>query len=229
MNLQIRPKLILRVLLLIISILLCAHVLGILSEFALGHNNVYGLIPLFDFDIENNIPTLYSSLSLLFASVLLWFIAKFRKSSEKPFILWFGLAIIFTCLSIDEAVCLHELLTEPLRNSLQLDGIFYYAWVIPYGIGVILIALVYFRFLLSLPNKIRQLFITAAATFVTGAMGMELLGGLFASKHGDQQLPYKLITTAEELLEMLGTAIFIYALLTYLVIERMSFSFRAEE
>ena len=45
-----------------------------------------------------------------------------------------------------------------------------------------------------------------------GAIGFELIGGLQADVHGSKNLTYALITTTEELLEMLGIALFIYAL-----------------
>ena len=75
----------------------------------------------------------------------------------------------------------------------------------------------YAKFLLDLPSRTRVLFISSGILFVTGAIGFELIGGWYADKHGTGNITYALITTCEELLEMLGIALFIYTLLKYIV------------
>ncbi len=68
----------------------------------MGFDSVRGLIPLFDFRTEMNIPTLYSSFALIICSILLWFISIKHYKAGSSHIPWFGLAILFVFLSVDE-------------------------------------------------------------------------------------------------------------------------------
>lgn len=216
MNIEIYPIIVFKKLLYLILTLLCANILGIISKLYLGHNRVYGLIPLFDFNIEKNIPTLYSSFSLIVASILLWFISSSQRRMSLPYIPWLGLAIIFLFLSIDEFASIHERFTVPVRESLNTSGLLFYAWVIPYGVGLAVFLIVYFKFLINLPKRIMFLFIISGSIFVAGAVGFELLGGRQSEIYGNTNLTYALYYTCEEFCEMLGIVVFIYSLLMYI-------------
>lgn len=202
----------------IIIFLVLAHIAVQFSTFYLGHNHVFGIVPLFDLDKEKNIPTLYSSVSILFCSFLLAIIAFARKKNGKhDFHYWIGLAVIFLFLSFDEFTSIHERLIRPLRSALNTSGFFYFAWVIPYGISVIIFLLLYLRFMINLPARIRLLFILAGLIFISGAIGLELVGGYYCElKEEQRDLTYVIITTFEETLEMVGILIFIYALMLYI-------------
>jgi len=56
----------------------------------------------------------------------------------------------------------------------------------------------------------------AAATYLGGALGVEMLGGRYASLYGTKTLAYSLLVAVEEGLEMAGSVLFIDALLDYL-------------
>jgi hypothetical protein len=75
------PKSITRLLLAIIFFLFLASAAS-LAFMAMGYNTAFGLVPLFHFDLEFNIPSLYSTLAILFCSALLRFIS-FRKASAR--------------------------------------------------------------------------------------------------------------------------------------------------
>ena len=184
--------------------------------FYYDYDYAYGLIPLFDFNNEHNIPTIYSSFALLLCSILLAFIALVHKRSNSSYVPWVVMSIIFLYISVDEAALIHELLNTPLRETLKTSGLFFYAWVIPYGIAFMVFVIAYFKFLMRLPKRIRNLFIISGATFVVGAIGFELLGGRQADLYGPVNLAYHIYYTCEEFLEMLGIAIFLYALLLYI-------------
>jgi hypothetical protein len=89
---------------------------------------------------------------------------------------------------------------------------FHPAWLIPASILLIVFLGAYLRFVLALPLGLRRSMITAGVIYIAGAVGMELVGGVYASTNGFRTLPYALITTVEEVLEMLGIVLLIHAL-----------------
>lgn len=60
------------------------------------------------------------------------------------------------------------------------------------------------------------LFISSGAIFITGAIGFETLSGI-QEKMNSENIVYGILYTFEELFEMLGIVLFIYALLCYIV------------
>ena len=179
MQIRILPRKVLSMTLLIISVLLSAQLLGMLFTYFLGHDYIYGLIPLFDFD--------------------------------------------------DELFQVHEALILPLREKFSLSGVFYFAWVIPYGIAAVLIAIAFLRFIVSLPRKTARLIVLSGATYVSGALGFEMLGGFAASSFGESAAIYAMAATIEELLEMIGIALFIYSLLSYMSTYMSSLQFEFQD
>jgi hypothetical protein len=195
-----------------------AHLAGQISTFALGHSYLFGLVPLFDVGREANVPTLYSSLALLFCATLLALIAYASKHrGQRNAIYWLGLAVIFLLLAVDETAALHERLIEPVRTALNLSGYLYFAWVVPAGLALIAFLLAFAKFIIQLPGRTRFLFILAGAIYVTGAIGFELLGAQQFEIYGHAKtVPYAILVTIEELLEMMGVVVFIHALMTYI-------------
>jgi len=216
MNISISPKGISQFLLAIVSFLLIAHLTVIFIKVFTGHEILLGLIPLFDIGAEKNIPTFYSAIAIIISSALLWVIALKHKKSGLPYFYWVGLACIFLFLSFDEIASIHERLMEPLRVSLNTSGLLYFAWVIPYGLALIVFVLGYIPFLLRLPRKTMKLFVMSGAIYVAGAVGFELLGGKEAELHGFHSNWFYLFVIFEETLEMLGIVLFIYSLLDYI-------------
>jgi hypothetical protein len=196
-----------------------AHVL--VPEFALPsfsyfHPEDEEGIDLLDVDEEDNIPAWFSSSVLILCSVLLAVITSAAKKAYERYVLhWATMSIIFVVLSMDEAAYAHERFNEPLRSFLDTGGILYFAWVIPGGALVIVFVLAYLRFLLSLPTETRRLFVAAGALYVSGAVGLEMLGGLQADLYDESNLTYAALVTAEEFLEMTGAILFLYALMRY--------------
>lgn len=219
MIIEIIPKKILFTLLFIITFLLFANLLGIVSRIYFDHDYVYGLVDLFDFNAEQNIPTFYSAMALFFTSNLLLFISNLQRKTQNPYILWIILSIIFLFLSVDEISSIHERLNFLTRDLLGTSGFLYYAWVIPYAIVLCVFLSVYLKFLLLLPRKIMMLFLLSGAVFVSGAIGLEMVGGWQAQLHGSQGILYSILYTCEEFLEMLGIVFFIYTLLAYILIQ----------
>lgn len=224
MNIQIdfSPVRITRVFIAIVAILSIGQLLAfalntiafdseMLSE---GQESFYRL---FDFDGEANFPAFYSSVALLFSGVLLGAIVVIKRQTTKQYIWhWIILALGFVYLAIDEAAKLHEMAIKPVSEIMdfeQSQGV----WVVMALPIVILVGLFFARFLFHLPSRTRWLFIIAGGIYVLSSIGLEIVATrLFEMVYGLDDSRYLIITFFEELFEMLGIVLFIYALLSYL-------------
>lgn len=183
--------------------------------------SVYGFMHAFDLSWDGNVPTWYASSTLLLCAVLIFIIACFERARESRWTrYWFGLGWIFVFLSIDETATIHERVGSALNTispTLEgMGGLFNYTWVV-FGIfAVFIVTVLYLRFFFDLPKRSRVLFFLAAATFVGGALGVEMINAWIADSLGDRTIPYVAMTVVEEALEMIGVLIFVYALLDYM-------------
>ncbi|MCW5211422.1 hypothetical protein VU04_00745 [Desulfobulbus sp. TB] len=175
-----------------------------------------------DLDIEKNIPSFYSAFAIFLCSLMFFCLATLEKNQEGRRPYWLGLAAVFLFLSLDEALALHERLgnytKEYIRSTgiLEASGLLYFPWIIPYSILLIILGLLYFRFIFRLPRKTTVLFILSAIIFLTGAAGFDMLGGREAELHGYYSISYTVLYTIEEFLEMIGVVLLIYTLLDYI-------------
>ncbi len=166
---------------------------------------------------------------LLFSALLLGIIARASTRSDDRYSRnWSALSIAFLFFSMDEVASIHELLTKPLQ-AMGASGIFYYGWVIP-GMVVVLIFFIFnLKFFLQLPTRTKRLFSISAFLYIGGAIGAELLGGRHDEIYGTQNVTYAIITTIEEALEMIGLLVFIHALLQYMAENLLNISFAFEK
>ncbi|WP_299101090.1 hypothetical protein [uncultured Winogradskyella sp.] len=183
------------------------------------------LVKLFSVNLEANLPTYFSALVLLGDAILLAFIAYGCKALGEKFWHWLGLSAIFVFISLDEMIQIHEQFRAPMEALFNTSGLLYFAWFIPYVAVVIILGIAYFKFMMRLPKRILKLFILAGVLFVSGAVGMEMLGGMHAEVHGEETITYALMFTFEEFLEMSGAAVFFYALISYVEMKFKSIQF----
>lgn len=184
-------------------------------------------LDLFSVNAEETIPTWYSTIILFVASVLLAAIAIVKRATRDPLALyWIGLAIVFFYLSMDEGAVIHEIVADAIQVALDTTGFLYFGWQIAAAPFVVVFGLVYLRFLFLIPAKTRNLFILAGTIYIGGAVFIEAISANQYYIDGEASLRYLAIGTLEELMEMLGIEIFIYALLSYIVDMGYSFTFR---
>ncbi len=166
---------------------------------------------------EQNFPTLYSTLALLFCSALFSIIAFAKERNKNNYILhWAGLAVIFLFLFVDDFVGIHELFTARMRETLHTSGSFHYGWVIPYTVFVIAVFFAYIKFLLHLPRKTRWLLLTAGFIFAGGSIGFEMIIGYWVQSGLRWSISAAVLIFLEESFELIGVVVLIYALLSYI-------------
>jgi hypothetical protein len=188
--------------------------------------DVGGIARVFNLDSENSMPTWWACAQLVGVSLLLLLRAGLaERRAERHLLSWVLLGAGFMLMSIDEATSLHERARHFVPDPAIARGPFRFAWVIP-GIALVsTLAAVFSRFLLFLPRRRAIQFATAGAVYVGGCIVMEMVGGTIYTALGTRDaLPYVLSVHLEELLEMLGVALFASAL-----IEELSSAFGADD
>ncbi len=225
MEVKLNPKRVAMAFLWVAATLAVINSVLLFFYFYLDDDELFGLIDFFDFDIEGNIPTLYSAVAVLFCSALLALVThvNWHRPDGKRFY-WLGLTILFFLLAIDEGTAIHEEVSTLLEDYMEATGPLYFLWVVPYGIATLVLGLAYLKFVWELPKETRARFIMAGLIFLSGALGIEMLGAREADLHGYETVTYCALYTLEEMLEMLGIILFMYALLSHLAGETGRFS-----
>ena len=145
--------------------------------------------------------------TLLFACAALLAVAAFvaYRRRDRYVRHWLVLSLALLWVSVDEAAAIHEMTITPLHNALDTHGIFYFAWVIPALLLVVV---------LGVGKNTLHL---CGGHVVIGALGGDLVGGHWYEAHGDDNLTYALMTQIEENLETAGISLGIVAVLTYFI------------
>lgn len=218
----VRPWTIVRPLVYIVVVLTTLNVVSNSIRLVLQHTaNYTERFPgYFDFNTENNLPSYFSSLLHLLASAFLMVLAvqALEKATAHR---WWLLSAIFLFLGLDEATQIHERISKFIRHTLlnlfdyqasSTGGYFLYIWVVPYVIALVALTAFYAPFLFRLPSRIRNLFVLSACIFVGGAAGLEVIEGRVDLLYGNTSVYSTILYSVEEVMEMAGVILFIYAL-----------------
>jgi hypothetical protein len=174
----------------------------------------------FDLNSEANLPTWLSVVLFLICALLLAAIALHKQARREPHRYWSVLAAIFVLMSLDEGAQLHEMLGAPSGIG-DGGGLFYHSWVVVGLLVVAIVGWVFLRFLRSLPPKTMWWFVAAGSVFVFGALVLEMVEGYvvtqYSARVSELQMRGIMVATThtQEVLEMAGLVMFIYALLDY--------------
>lgn len=222
MTIRINPGTYLRWMIAVLFLLIVGHFLVILvPQFAA----VNSISRFFHMNQEQNLPTFVSVMNMLLCAALLFLIAWLSsKDDRKEVRYWWVLALIFVFLALDEFTFIHESVSNITRKTLNTEGYLFFAWVIPYGILVLVFGAFYARFLMIIPGQTSRRFIFAGVLFLMGAVGMEMISSNYAFTGGMKGIVYDLYNVCEESLEILGIILFVKALLEYLNMQWPSFS-----
>ena len=175
------------------------------------------LLGALNLDYELTLPAWFTSKLLFIAALLLCTIAVTNRTRRFQKRWWF-LALVFMTLSVDEHIALHEHLGARLHGMVMKSGAFAFgAWVAGAIPVLAVMVIAYWRFVEALPPTIRLFSISAAACYVMGAVGMEMVAGWWVEYHGTGNMLFAILVCIEETLEITGVCLWIHALSLYLV------------
>ena len=193
----------------IMSALVAIHLLAMQANFneSLGLKKAldfeYWQVAIFDLDEEESFGTWFSTAILLFASVLLFFVADcLRSAADSMYRWWTILGLGFGLMSIDEVVGLHELFNTLYENV---------PWTTAGFSLFVLIGFCFLPFLWHYRWRTSGLFMVAGVIYASGAIGIERYSGTDINSLG-----YNMLTGLEEGLEMFGVILVIYTLLDFI-------------
>lgn len=171
---------------------------------------------MFDLNGEGNVPAWYSSMLWVFAAILAVLNGAHSRQNGTGSWHWVALSGLFLLLSMDESASLHEAIGEVLATYLPSGkGFFSWSWIY-YGFALVVAsAVIFFKFLLTLPRSVFLLLLLGGAVFVGGALGIEMLSAAFSDEtvHLPSWMGWGFLFVAEEFSEMTGVIIAIAALL----------------
>jgi len=203
-------------------LLVLAHGAAMALKYYAGNDIAFGLVPLFDFYEEGNIPTYASTLNLLLTSGLLFVIARLaREAGHKDVNAWRILAAGFLFMSVDEFADLRQILSKVAKAvagaHFEAVPLLSVAWTVPVALIVVAVAIYMLPFLLRLKKVYMINFALAGAAFVFAAIGFETIeGNHVALTHGVRDVAFMLMVTAEETMEIFSILYFQYFLLRYI-------------
>lgn len=186
-------------------------------------------VRMFHLDRESNLPALFSTLLIAGCALLSWLAARTSEPELRTRFGWWVCAVVFGYLAIDEASALHESLSLPMRRSFELGGPLFFAWVVPASAFVLLFLAVQARFLFNVEPGTRSGMILAGMLYVSGALGMEMVGGWLVQANSAKHMQYVLLVLVEEGLEMAGMIVLCGTLLRHLADDAVAVSVRFRE
>ena len=214
MNIVLSRKEIVKFLIIIALLLIFIHTVILCIYYYVGDPDKFDFVRMFDLDMERNVPTLFSSLILVISGFLFYLLSRLPKEQKEGHRkYWLGLSFVFTFLSFDESAKIHEQIGDLTEEFVDTTGYLHYPWVISYGILVVILAMLYFRFFWKMESKIFWSFMGSAVMYLSGAIGFDMLGGMEAELHGTATVTYSVLYTIEESLEMFGVIYLIHILL----------------
>ena len=213
-TLRMSPRRTVRVMAVLIGVLVAASTaaIGALAVFRWPEGSLgYESVKFFWLDAEKNLPTLYQSLALGLAAVLMFVVARASpRMLPSDRTRWKVLGSIFVFLALDENLRIHETIGDTSSFSFGAAGLAIYVPVI------VLVGVCWLPLLYRVDARLRRLLLTAAVLYVGGAGGIEAASQLYAGAAGKATPLYVMLATLEETFEMAGIAVLVYALLDHL-------------
>jgi hypothetical protein len=192
-----------------------ALALGYLAYYLLGRP-FDPLARFIDLDGEANLPTWYASIQWFCVSAALWVFAErqFVRPQIRSWLL-FLLPAVFLAFSLDEVAGIHEWLgghsDAVMPNGTRADspfsktGVYFIVIGVPFVILLVGLIAAVGPYLARFPRAF-ALFSVGMATFVTGAIALDVLSNYVTA----DSLPGVAQVTIEELTEMIGATVVLW-------------------
>ncbi len=166
---------------------------------------------------ERSFATWFSVVLIAMNMVLLVLSAAANRQLQGPTSTysWLFLAAVFAFLSLDEQIAIHEAIGNAMGRFVGADGILSFPWIIAGAAFTAAVGASSIGFLHRLPHRTAGLFMLAGGIYVGGALIVEMIEGYTTSRLGFGAT-YYLLVMVEEPMEMLGQALFLFALLDHL-------------
>lgn len=219
LRIEVKPLFFVRILTMVAVAMVLLHLSGVFAFYVGGMDSPFmqSFLTRLDLDGEGNTPAFFSSFILFCSAILFLIIGKLQEERKDRFTsYWKSLSMVFLYLSLDEAFMLHEIINNKLMSTGTFSGAFYFPWVLAGLTFVVFLVVIYMRFFLSLSTMLKLRLFVASVLFLSGALGMEMVGGNYSYMYGEDNLEYSLITTIEESLEISGILFLIWTLVNYL-------------
>lgn len=220
----------------LVVLTLCISFISLITEYFADFilppsDNGLGIhfLNLFSVNLEGSFPTWYSTLLLFISGVLLVWISriKFQEQDHQRWY-WLGLVAGFFYLSADEGAGIHEIFVDVTKETFNTSGFFEFGWQIVAIPVVLVVMLLYVRFVHRLPTQTRFWLVVSAFVYLGGALIVEGISANQWSMDGGMSMRYLSIATIEETMEMLGAVFFIYTWLDYIVLQGYTLSTTSE-
>jgi hypothetical protein len=193
-----------------------------------GHDHLKGLIPLFDLNEEQNIPTFVTGLFWIanaFAMVLL----TIYRTTGWLRIGWSGFSMIALYMAYDELFMVHEkwegagkALAHALFGSSP-----YFAWIFVGCVAVAVVAIVGLTMYRQIHPQLRMRLFLAGSLFVGGAIGFEWFEGQRVEVYGRSDVLFHGLVLCEEVIELTAILLAFRAMLLELQRQNVRFEFRS--
>ncbi|MDJ0920763.1 MAG: hypothetical protein QNI84_06515 [Henriciella sp.] len=218
----ITPTLIMSLLSIALAAILAAHCFALYLHHGSNWEKADIIVDWLHMGRERNLPTLYSVFIIACAGGMCLLMPRLNVNLPEGSAGWNLIGYILLALSLDELVSIHERIGWRLQESLNLTGPLYFAWVIPYAAFALIVAVILLPWLLRLDFRTKAFMIVAGGIYLTGAIGMELIGAsihyenLLQNIQTDDSLKADVMVTIEETLEIAGMSLFLATVLTAL-------------
>lgn len=227
---SVSTKKVLLVLVIGAAILAALHLVLFYITTTTDHGRLFGMVDRFNLDAENNIPTWFSTALFFTAAGYSLIIAKATAIRKLPYRRhWYALSVILLYLSLDEAGEVHETANlwaaHLFGKGWDLGFVVIRDWTSLALVAALIVALLFARFVFSLPAKTRNLFIISALVYVSGAVFVESLQ-YTSLRFSPDLFAWHVTVALEEGMEMLGLILAIYALGDYAQRAKMGITLR---
>jgi hypothetical protein len=173
---------------------------------------------LVNLDLENTVPSLFSSMQLMTVALLLLYLTNKRLALGEFRLLLLSSFFVFTYLSMDESLSLHEKLSRRIKymdwmpEATRDHG----SWIVVYvAVGVLFLLInsrSIVRFYKKFPYQSRFV-ILGAFGYGLGSVVLESFG--FELRNFGSFAAYTYQVISEELLEMIGVTTILYGFLQF--------------